>query len=161
MKRIRETIPALLICETAYSIAGGDNASLEKLRRKVFVVFDDWGSSQWMVEDGYVTEGSSSTAFIITRGGRIVTRPLSHSILPGITRQSLLRLAEDYALTIEERRFTIEEAHGAAEAFLASATSFVLSVVAIDGQMVGDGRPGEMTRRLRQVYLAMACGSAS
>jgi D-alanine transaminase len=114
----------------------------------------------WMVEDGYVTEGSSTTAFIITRGGKIVTRPLSHSILSGITRQSLLRLAEERALTIEERLFTVEEAHNAAEAFLTSATNFVLPIVAIDGQFVSDGRPGEMTRRLRQVYLAMACCSA-
>jgi D-alanine transaminase len=114
----------------------------------------------WMVEDGYVTEGSSTTAFIITRAGKIVTRPLSHSILPGITRQSLLRLAEECALTIEERPFTVAEAHDAAEAFLTSATSFVLPIVAIDGQFVSGGRPGEMTRRLRQVYLAMACDSA-
>jgi len=114
----------------------------------------------WMVEDGYVTEGSSTTAFIITRGGKIVTRPLSESILPGITRQSLLHLAEERALTIEERLFTVEEAHETAEAFLTSATNFVLPVVAIDGHFVSDGRPGEMTRRLRQVYLAMACGSA-
>jgi D-alanine transaminase len=115
----------------------------------------------WMIEDGYVTEGSATTAFIITRGDKIVTRPLSHAVLPGITRQSLLRLAEERALTIEERRFTVEEAHDAAEAFLTSATSFVLPIVAIDGRFVSDGRPGEMTRRLRQVYLAMACGSAS
>jgi D-alanine transaminase len=115
----------------------------------------------WMVEDGYITEGSSTTAFIITSGDKIVTRPLSHSILPGITRQSLLRLADEFALTIEERPFTVEEAHGAAEAFLTSATSFVLPIVAIDGRLVSDGRPGEMTRRLRQLYLAMACGSES
>lgn len=115
----------------------------------------------WMVEDDYVTEGSSTTAFIITTGGKIITRPLSHSTLPGITRQSVLRLAEEHALTIEERPFKVEEAHVAAEVFLTSATSFVLPIVAIDGQFVGDGRPGEMTYRLRQLYLAMACGSAS
>jgi len=115
----------------------------------------------WMVEDGYVTEGSSTTAFIITSGGKIVTRPLSHSVPPGITRQSLLRLAEERALTIEERPFTVEEALDATEAFLTSATSYVLPIVVIDGQFVSDGRPGEMTRRLRQVYLAMACDSGS
>ena len=115
----------------------------------------------WMIEDDYVTEGSSTTAFIITSGGKIITRPLSDSILPGITRQSTLRLAEEHALTIEERPFKVEEAHVAAEVFLTSATSFVLPIVAIDGQCVGDGRPGEMTRHLRQVYLAMASDSAS
>jgi D-alanine transaminase len=115
----------------------------------------------WMVEDDYVTEGSSTTAFIITSGGKIITRPLSHSILPGITRRSVLRLAEELALTIEERPFKVEEALVAAEVFITSATSFVLPIVAIDGQFVSDGHPGKMTRHLRQVYLAMASDSAS
>jgi D-alanine transaminase len=113
----------------------------------------------WMVEDGYVTEGSSTTAFIITREHQIVTRPLSHAILPGITRQSILHLAAECDLTIEERLFTVEEACHASEAFLTSATSFVLPVVAIDDRIVGDGRPGERTRRLRALYLATARGS--
>ena len=110
----------------------------------------------WMVEDGFVTEGSSSTAFIITRDGRIVTRPLSNAILPGITRQSVMRLAQEHGLKVEERLFTIEEAHAAAEAFLTSASSFVMPVVEIDGKPVGNGRPGALTRRLRQLYLEMA-----
>jgi D-alanine transaminase len=110
----------------------------------------------WMVEDGHVTEGSSTTAFIITREHEIITRPLSHSILPGITRQSILRLVVEHNLTIRERIFTVNEAYGAAEAFLTSATSFVMPITSIDGQIVGDGRPGEMTRRLRQFYLEMA-----
>ena len=110
----------------------------------------------WMVEDGHVTEGSSSTAFIITRDGRIVTRPLSNAILPGITRQSVMRLAQEHGLKVEERLFTIEEAHAAAEAFLTSASSFVMPVIEIDGKPVGNGRPGALTRRLRQLYLEMA-----
>jgi D-alanine transaminase len=112
----------------------------------------------WMVEDGYVTEGSSTTAFIITPERRIVTRPLSHSILPGVTRRSILRLASERHLAIEERPFTVEEACRAAEAFITGATTFVLPVVAIDGRVVGDGRPGERTRRLRELYLALARG---
>src|SRR5262245_48745108 len=79
----------------------------------------------WMVEGDYVTEGSSTTAFIITQEHHIVTRPLSHSILPGITRQSVLRLAAECDLTVEERPFTVEEACQASEAFLTSATAFV------------------------------------
>src|SRR4029450_7898184 len=70
----------------------------------------------WMVEDGHVTEGSSSTAFVITRDGRIVTRPLSNAVLPGITRQSVMRLAEESGLKVEERSFAVDEAHEAAEA---------------------------------------------
>jgi len=110
----------------------------------------------WMVEDGAVTEGSSSTAFIVTRDGTIVTRPLSNAILPGITRRSVMRLAQETQLRIEERLFSVEEAHDAAEAFLTSASSFVMPVVAIDGRPVGDGRPGPLTRRLRALYLEMA-----
>ncbi|HEX8166537.1 MAG TPA: D-amino-acid transaminase [Beijerinckiaceae bacterium] len=114
----------------------------------------------WMVEDGHVTEGSSSTAFIITADGRIVTRPLSNAVLPGITRRSVMRLAQENGLRIEERLFTVEEAHAAAEAFLTSASSFVMPVVAIDGRPVGNGRPGALTRRLRRLYLEMAGAAA-
>ena len=110
----------------------------------------------WMLEDGQVTEGSSSTAFIITKDGRIVTRPLSNAILPGITRLSVMRLAREHGLKVEERLFTLEEAHAAAEAFYTSASSFVMPVVAIDGKPVGSGKPGQLTRRLRQLYLEMA-----
>jgi D-alanine transaminase len=109
----------------------------------------------WMVEDGAVTEGSSSTAFIVA-GDRIVTRPLSHALLPGITRLAVMRLAEEEGLTVEERLFSVEEAMGADEAFYTSASSFVMPVVRIDGTTVGDGRPGPLSRRLRALYLAMA-----
>lgn len=115
----------------------------------------------WMVEGGFVTEGGSSTAFIITPERRIVTRPLSHAVLPGITRRSVMSLAEENGLAVEERPFSIEEAHAAAEAFLTSASSFVMPVVAIDGKPVGTGRPGPLTRRLRELYLAMAGAPAA
>jgi D-alanine transaminase len=110
----------------------------------------------WMVEDGFVTEGSSSTAFIITSDRRIVTRPLSNAILPGITRRAVLELAAENGLSVEERLFSLEEAHAAAEAFLTSASSFVMPIVAIDGRAVANGKPGALTRRLRALYLAMA-----
>jgi D-alanine transaminase len=115
----------------------------------------------WMVEDGYVTEGGSSTAFIITKDGRIVTRPLSNAILPGITRQAVMRLAEENGLTIEERLFTVEEALDAAEAFYTSASAFVMPTVAIDANPIGDGTPGPLTKRLRALYLDMALASNS
>jgi D-alanine transaminase len=115
----------------------------------------------WMVEDGLVTEGSSSTAFIIAPGGAIVTRPLSTAILPGITRLSVMRLAAEQGLSIDERPFSLEEAYGAAEAFLTSASSFVMPVVSIDGRAIGNGRPGPMARRLRALYLEMAGAPAA
>jgi D-alanine transaminase len=110
----------------------------------------------WMVEDGLITEGGSSTAFILTNDRKVVTRPLSTAVLPGITRLSVMRLAKENGLTIEERAFSVEEALSAAEAFLTSASSLVMPVVTIDGKPVADGKPGPMTRRLRRVYLDMA-----
>ena len=110
----------------------------------------------WMVEDDAVTEGSSSTAFIVTKGGALVTRPLSTALLQGITRKAVLRLAEEAGLALEERLFSVSEALGAAEAFYTSASAFVMPVVAIDGRTVGEGRPGPHTRRLRELYLDMA-----
>ena len=110
----------------------------------------------WMVQDGHVTEGSSSSAFIITKDGRNVTRPLSNAILPGITRVAVLRLAGENGLRVEERLFTLEEAHEAAEAFITSASSFVMPVVSIDGRPVGTGKPGPRTRKLRALYLDLA-----
>jgi D-alanine transaminase len=110
----------------------------------------------WMVEDGFVTEGGSSSAFIITKAGAVVVRPLSHAILPGITRKSLLELSKEEGIVLEERRFTVQEAYDAAEAFLTSASNFILPVVTIDGRPVADGKPGPLTQKLRQLYLKMA-----
>jgi D-alanine transaminase len=110
----------------------------------------------WMVEDGFVTEGGSSSGFIVTKEGRIVVRPLSNAILPGITRQSLLALSKDEGIALEERLFTVAEAYEAAEAFLTSASNFVLPIVSIDGRMIGNGKPGPITKRLRETYIRMA-----
>ncbi|WP_112662809.1 D-amino-acid transaminase [Microvirga flavescens] len=113
----------------------------------------------WMIEDGFVTEGGSSSGFIVTKQGRVIVRPLSNAILPGITRKSLLCLAEETGVVLEERLFTIDEAYNAAEAFLTSASNFVVPIVSIDGRPVGDGKPGAVTRRLQELYLSMARAS--
>ncbi len=110
----------------------------------------------WMVEDGYVTEGTSNTAFIVLDDNRLITRPLSNAVLPGITRRMILKLAESGDITVEERLFTVDEAKGASEAFLTSASSFVMPIVEIDGAMVGGGQPGPVARKLREMYLAEA-----
>ncbi|MBO1905605.1 D-amino-acid transaminase [Microvirga sp. 3-52] len=114
----------------------------------------------WLVEDGFVTEGGSSSAFIVTKKGSIVVRPLSNAILPGITRKSLLQLSKEAGIVLEERRFTVEEAYDAAEAFLTSASNFVLPIVSINGRPVADGKPGPITKKLRELYLAMASAPA-
>jgi D-alanine transaminase len=110
----------------------------------------------WMIEDGLVTEGTSSSAFIVTNEGVIVTRALSREILPGLTRSRLLGLIEDEKLPVDQRPFSVEEALAAREAFLTSASSFVMPVVRIDGESVGDGRPGPVATRLRARYLDFA-----
>lgn len=110
----------------------------------------------WMVEDGLVTEGTSNNAYIVTRDGAVVTRGLTPAILHGITRAAVLRLAEEARLRIEERSFGVAEALEAAEAFVTAASAFVTPVVEIDGRAIGDGRPGPVTRRLREIYVAEA-----
>ena len=108
----------------------------------------------WQVdEDGFVTEGSSTNAWIVTKDGEIVTRDASESILNGITRLAVIRLAKDAQMKIIERPFTVEEAMEASEAFLTSTTSFVLPIVSIDGEPVGDGKPGLVATRLRDFYV--------
>lgn len=107
----------------------------------------------WMIEQGQVTEGASSTAFILTRDGVLVTRANSHSVLPGCTAAAVAALAEEQKLMIERRSFSVEEALNAQEAFITSASTFVLPVVTIDGKPVGDGRPGPMAARLRALYI--------
>ena len=108
----------------------------------------------WMVEDGFVTEGTSNNAYIVTKAGVIVTRNLSNSILHGITRGAVLALAREAQMKVEERPFTIEEAQDAAEAFITAATTYVTPVVEIDGVELGDGKPGPLAARLRELYIA-------
>ncbi len=110
----------------------------------------------WLVEDGFVTEGGSSNAYIVTQDNVLVTRPLSNDILHGITRASLMDLAKELDLSMEERLFTIEEAYQAKEAFISSATTFVWPVVAIDDKPVGNGKPGEIALKLRDIYIKTA-----
>jgi D-alanine transaminase len=110
----------------------------------------------WMIEDGKVTEGGSSSAFILTQDDVLVTRQNSSAILPGCTRKAVVALAEERQLRVEERPFTVEEALAAKEAFITSASSFVQPVVTIDGKTVADGKPGPMANRLREIYIDFA-----
>ena len=106
----------------------------------------------WMVEDGQVTEGTSNNAYIV-KNGKIVTRDLGTEILHGITRAAVLRFAREAQMAVEERPFTADEAKGAEEAFITSASTFVMPVVRIDEATIGEGRPGPVARRLREIYL--------
>lgn len=114
----------------------------------------DGAFEAWQVdEDGMVTEGSQSNAWMVEADGAVVTRPPSHDILTGITRTRLIDLARKDGITVIERAFTPQEAAGAREAFLTSTSSFVVPVVQIDEAVVANGRPGAVTERLRGLYL--------
>ncbi|MFY9238776.1 MAG: D-amino-acid transaminase [Roseovarius sp.] len=106
----------------------------------------------WMIEDGHVTEGTSNNAYIV-KDGRIITRHLGNEILHGITRAAVLRFAREAQMEVEERSFTLNEALTADEAFITSASAFVMPVVEIDGVALGSGAPGPVASRLREIYI--------
>ena len=121
--------------------------SMAKMAAKAAQVDD-----AWFVEDGAVTEGTSNNAYIV-KGNRIITRHLSEDILHGITRAAVLRFAREAQMVVEERPFTIAEAKEADEAFITSASAFVMPVVEVDGVMIGKGTPGPVAARMREIYL--------
>ena len=133
------------------------------------LLFPSWAKMQarakgaddaWMTDpDGLVNEGSSNNAYIV-KGGKIITRQLSNDILHGITRAAVLKLAEEAQLKIEQRPFSIAEAQEADEAFYTSASSFVCPVVGIEGTSLGDGAPGPISKRLREIYVDTARANA-
>jgi D-alanine transaminase len=107
----------------------------------------------WMVDgQGFITEGSSCNAFIVTRAGEIITRPASPAILKGITRTRLILLAQQSGLTVTERPFSVAEVKEAAEAFITRTTGFVIPVTQRDGEPIGEGRPGPTTKTLLHLY---------
>jgi D-alanine transaminase len=111
----------------------------------------------WLVDaDGYVTEGSSTNAWIVDAEGRLRTRDLDANILRGITRKTLIDLASELQIKVIEAPFTVDEAKAAKEAFFTAASAFVTPVTSIDGEKVGDGRPGPMSIRLRSLYFERA-----
>lgn len=110
------------------------------------------GEAWYLGEDGFVTEGASSNAWIVTDAGQIITRQTGPEILPGITRATLKDVAASLQLEVVERAFTVSEALAAREAFITSASQILMPVVRIDGRTVGDGKPGPVGRRLRSVF---------
>ncbi len=115
----------------------------------------------WLVdEDGFVTEGTSTNAWIVDAAGRLTTRNLSHEILPGVTRRVILEAAAEAQLPVSEHRFTPSDALAAREAFISSATG-VVPVTSIDGKTIGEGRPGPVTRRVQELYAHRSASRAS
>lgn len=112
-----------------------------------------------MIQNGYVTEGGSSSAYII-KNNTVMTRPISNDILSGITRASLLTLAKQHHVNLDERAFTLEEAYNADEAFITAASTYVCPVVAIDERRIGNGTVGPLVRKLQEIYIEHARTSA-
>jgi D-alanine transaminase len=114
---------------------------------------DAGAKEAWFVDpDGMITEGGSSNAWIVTREGRLVTRPAEHGILRGITRTVVLDVVAGQNLAFEERGFSVEEAYAAREAFITSASQIVMPVVSIDGRPIGNGAPGLVATALRRDF---------
>lgn len=109
-----------------------------------------------LIKNGYITEGSSSNFFIINHDNEIITRPLSQDILPGITRQAIIQLAQEEELKVIERLFTLDEAKKAKEAFISSATTLIWPVISIDNEEINQGEVGHLSQRLREIYLDKA-----
>ncbi len=171
-----ETTPATIVLFTQAKPGLADNSAARKGIKVISIVDIRWGrrdiktvqllypsmgkmmaqkagaDDAWLVEDGHVTEGTSNNAYIV-KGRRIITRALSNDILHGITRAAVLRFAREAQMEVEERAFTIDEAQAADEAFITSASAFVMPVVEIDGTPLGSGTPGPVATRLREVYL--------
>jgi D-alanine transaminase len=108
----------------------------------------------WLVDDqGWVTEGASTNAWIIDADGALRTRDTQSNILRGVTRTELLPIAAAAGVPVVERAFTVAEAKAAREAFITAASTFVMPVISIDGAPVGDGKPGPVALRLRALYM--------
>ena len=107
-------------------------------------------------EMGMVTEGSSTNAWIVDEHGKLRTRDTQANILRGITRAAILKMVKEEGIELDERAFSVEEAKRAKEVFVTAASSFVMPITSLDGEKIGDGKPGPVATRLRQVYLEQA-----
>ena len=122
---------------------------------------DAGAGDAWLVDEmGLVTEGTSNNAWIVDKDGALRTRDIQANILRGITRQTLMEIVKEEGLTVDERPFSVDDAKQAREAFITSASAFVMPVVGIDGTKIGDGKPGPLARRLRELYLDQTRGEA-
>ena len=109
----------------------------------------------WLVEDGVITEATSSNAYIIDARGVLVSHPVDHGVLPGVTRINVMEIAQELGLKVEERPFTPDELFAAREAFVSGAGTLVLPVIEVDGRPIGNGGPGTLTSELRSRYITL------
>ncbi len=107
-------------------------------------------------EDGFIKEGAATNVWIVSKDGKLVTRPAEHGILRGVTRTTVIEVAAKLGLTVDERPFSVEEAKNAREVFITAATTLVMPVVKLDGQPIGNGHPGLIAPQLREAFFAVA-----
>jgi D-alanine transaminase len=107
-------------------------------------------------EKGFVKEGAATNVWIVSKDGKLVTRPAEHGILRGVTRTTVIDVAKKLGLEIEERPFSVDEAKNAREVFITAATTLVMPVVRLDGQPIGNGHPGLTAPQLREAFFAVA-----
>ncbi len=106
--------------------------------------------------EGFIKEGAATNAWIVSKDGKLVTRPAEYGILRGVTRTTLMEVAAKLGLSVEERSFSVAEAKAAREVFITAATTLVMPVVKIDGQSIGNGHPGLIAPQLREAFFAVA-----
>jgi D-alanine transaminase len=116
--------------------------------------FEAW----FVAPDGTITEGASTNAWIVDQSGRLRTRALSNQILPGITRGEILSLCRQHGLEYTEVPFTENDVLTAREAFVTAATIGAMPVVQANGLKIGDGKPGPIARKIREIYWSTRIG---
>jgi len=151
--KVREGLRIILHPEGRWALRSAKTTQLLYAVLAKELARDAGADDAWLVDNGLVTEGTSANAHIIDSRGVLVSHPVDHGVLPGISRLCALPLAREMGLAVEERPFSVEELFAAREAFISSATTVVMPVVEVDGRKIGDGRPGPQTLELRRRYI--------
>ena len=145
--------PRAVIFDWDDTIIDSWGPSLKSLNKALVAM----GQPAWSDDEGFITEGSSTNAWIVDKNGTLITRPTeNHAILKGVTRNSIQALCKKEGIKLVERPFTVAEAYKAKEAFITAAGALVMPIVEIDGHKIGDGKLGALTSKLLDLYVAYA-----
>lgn len=151
--KVREGLRVILYPEGRWALRSAKTTQLLYAVLAKELARDAGADDAWLVDNGMVTEGTSANAHIIDERGVLVSHPVDHGVLPGISRLCALPLAREMGLAVEERAFSVDELFAAQEAFISSATTVVMPVVEVDGRKIGGGQPGALTLELRRRYI--------
>lgn len=151
--KVRKGLRVILYPEGRWALRSAKTTQLLYAVLAKELARDAGADDAWLVDNGMVTEGTSANAHIIDERGVLVSHPVDHGVLPGISRLCALPLAREMGLAVEERAFSVDELFAAQEAFISSATTVVMPVVEVDGRKIGGGQPGALTLELRRRYI--------